>query len=41
LWASYKGGDDVFEILERDDGFVDVMKTAAYFSEYEGWSEIE
>ncbi|HVP16383.1 MAG TPA: class I SAM-dependent methyltransferase [candidate division Zixibacteria bacterium] len=28
-------------MLERDDGFVDVMKASEYFSEYEGWSEIE
>jgi SAM-dependent methyltransferase len=41
LWVAYKGEEDVVEILERDDGFVDVMKTSEYFSEYEGWSEIE
>jgi SAM-dependent methyltransferase len=28
-------------VLERDDGLVDVMKTTEYFSEYEGWSQIE
>ena len=41
LWAAYKGKEDVYEVLERDDGFVDVVKAAAYFSEYEAWSEIE
>jgi len=40
LWTAYKGAD-VFEILERDDGLVAVIKTLGYFSEYEGWSEIE
>lgn len=40
LYAAYEGGE-VFEVLERDDGFVDVMKTGEYFSVYEGWSPIE
>lgn len=38
LFTAYKGKEDVFEILERDDGFVDVMKTSEYFSEYGDWS---
>lgn len=40
LCAAYKG-EEAFEVLERDDGFVDVMKTAGYFSEYDGSSPIE
>jgi SAM-dependent methyltransferase len=40
LWAAYKG-QDVFEILERDDDLIAVIKTSGHFSEYEGWPEIE
>jgi len=40
LYAAY-AGEEVFEILERDDGLIDVMKTGEYFSQYEGWSPIE
>jgi SAM-dependent methyltransferase len=40
LCAAYKG-DEVFEVLERDDGFVDSMSTKEYFSDYEAWSPIE
>lgn len=40
LCSAYKG-DEVFEVLERDDGFVDSMSTKGYFSDYEAWSPIE
>jgi SAM-dependent methyltransferase len=40
LYAAYEG-DEVFEVLERDDGYVDSMSTKGYFSDYEGWSPIE
>jgi SAM-dependent methyltransferase len=40
LCASYEG-EDVFEVVERDDGFVDAMRTRGYFSDYEDWSPIE
>jgi len=40
LCAAYKG-EEVFEVLERDDGFIDVMKTTGYFSEYASWPQIE
>jgi SAM-dependent methyltransferase len=40
LCAAYKG-EEVFEVVERDDGFVDAMRTRGYFSDYEEWSSIE
>ena len=40
LCAAYEK-DEVFEVVERDDGFVDAMKTRGYFSDYESWSPIE
>jgi hypothetical protein len=40
LCAACKG-DEVFEVLERDDGFVDSKSTKGYFSDYEAWSPIE
>lgn len=40
LSAAYKG-EEVFEVVERDDGFVDAMKTRGYFSEYKDWPPIE
>jgi SAM-dependent methyltransferase len=38
IWAHYQSRE-VFEILERDDGFIDVISTAPkmYFSKYEDW----
>jgi SAM-dependent methyltransferase len=40
LLAAHKG-EEVHEIVERDDGFVDSMSTRGYFSDYEAWSPIE
>jgi len=40
LLAVHKG-EEVNEIVERDDGFVDSMSTRGYFSDYEAWSPIE
>ena len=40
LYAAYRG-EEVHEIVERDDGFVDSMSTRGYFSDYEDWSPIE
>jgi len=40
LWAAYKG-EEVFEIVERDDGLINAMKIAGYFSDYEDWPPIE
>ena len=40
LYAAYKG-EEVSEVVERDDRFVDAMRTRGYFSDYEDWSPIE
>lgn len=40
LLAVHKG-EEVHEIVERNDGFVDSMSTKGYFSDYEAWSPIE
>ena len=40
LWACYKG-EEVFEVVERDDGYVDAISSEVYFSEYEDWHPIE
>jgi SAM-dependent methyltransferase len=40
LCAAYEK-DEVFEVVERDDGFVDAMRTRGYFSDYECWSPVE
>jgi len=36
LWAFYRGRE-VFEIWERDDGYISVASPQTYFSEYEDW----
>jgi len=41
VWAYYKGVRCVFEITERDDGYVNARSPKIYFSEYEDWSLIE
>jgi SAM-dependent methyltransferase len=41
LLAVHKGAEEVHEIVERDDGFVDSMSTRGYFSDYEAWSPVE
>ncbi|MCD6465606.1 class I SAM-dependent methyltransferase [Candidatus Bathyarchaeota archaeon] len=40
LWAYYKG-ENVFEVIERDDGYIDVINPEIYFSKYENWPQIE
>jgi len=40
LWAAYKG-EEVFEVVERDDGLINATKIAGYFSDYEDWAPIE
>ena len=40
LWAAYTG-EEVFEIVERDDGCIDAMRMKGYFADYEEWSPIE
>ena len=36
LWAHYHGKES-FEIVERDDGYIDAMSPMAYFSEHKDW----
>jgi len=40
IWAYYNG-KEVFEIVERDDGYVDAISPRGYFSDYEDWPLIE
>ncbi|NIO37141.1 methyltransferase domain-containing protein [Candidatus Bathyarchaeota archaeon] len=40
LWAAYKG-EEVFEIVERDDGYIDAMKIKGYFADFQDWSPAE
>lgn len=35
------GGSDAFEIVERDDGYIEAITAKAYFSEYKDWPQIE
>ena len=39
LFALY-GGSEVFEIVERDDGYIEAMPAKGYLSEYEDWNQI-
>jgi SAM-dependent methyltransferase len=42
MWAFYNDPScEVFEVIERDDGYVDAMGVKGYFSEYEEWAEVE
>ncbi len=42
IWTYYKGRE-VFEIVERDDGYIDASKHGPkiYFSTYEDWHAVE
>jgi SAM-dependent methyltransferase len=40
MWAYYNGREG-FEIVERDDGYIDATSPKIYFSEYENWPLIE
>ena len=40
LWPAYHG-EEVFEIVERDDGYIEAMRIKGYFADYEDWSQIE
>ena len=40
IWAFYKGRE-VFEIVERDDSYIDAYSPKRYFSDYENWHLIE
>ncbi len=37
IWTHYQG-KEVFEIWERDDGYISVDLPKTYFSEYENWA---
>ena len=37
VWAYYNSKES-FEIIERDDGYIDAMGPKGYFSEYKDWS---
>lgn len=34
-------GSDAFEVVERDDGYIEAMPAKGYFSEYKDWPRIE
>lgn len=42
IWTYYKGRE-VFEIVERDDGYIDASKHGPkiYFSKYKDWHDVE
>jgi len=40
LWSCYSG-NEVFEVVERDDGLKNVRNPKVYFSNYEDWHPIE
>ncbi|MCW3981626.1 MAG: class I SAM-dependent methyltransferase [Candidatus Bathyarchaeota archaeon] len=40
LWAAYSG-EEVYEVAERDDGYIDAMDIKGYFAPYEAWSPAE
>lgn len=40
LWAYFKG-EKSFQIIERDDGYFDLIDTKDYFSTYDDWSNHE
>jgi len=41
IWACYKRECCVFEIVERDDGYIDAIDPSVYFSEYDAWPQVE
>ncbi len=40
IYSMYDGSE-AFEIVERDDGYIEAMPAKGYFSHYEDWSQIE
>ena len=34
---AFHNGSICYQVVERDDGFVDVMEVGAYFSTFEEW----
>jgi SAM-dependent methyltransferase len=41
MLMAYYGGNDVSEVVERDDGLTNSLPAKAYFSGYEDWQPIE
>ncbi|MFP3985386.1 MAG: class I SAM-dependent methyltransferase [Candidatus Bathyarchaeia archaeon] len=40
LWAAFKG-DEISHVVERDDGYLDVLSLKGYLSSYAEWRSIE
>jgi SAM-dependent methyltransferase len=40
MWDAWKGGES-FDVLERDDGFIDSFDGSKYLAKFEDWPEIE
>jgi SAM-dependent methyltransferase len=40
IWAQYDSGQS-FEVIEREDGYIDVGDPKLYFSEYKDWAPFE
>jgi len=40
FWAQYNGSES-FEVMEREDGYIDVGDPKLYFSEYTDWAPFE
>ncbi len=40
LW-SYYNGNEVFEVVERDDGLKNTLDSKLYFSSYKEWHSLE
>ncbi|UCH30957.1 MAG: class I SAM-dependent methyltransferase [Candidatus Bathyarchaeota archaeon] len=40
LLAAYKG-EEVYEIMERDDGYIEAMGIKGYFSDFKDWDPVE
>jgi SAM-dependent methyltransferase len=40
IWALHNG-QEVFEVIERDDNYIDAMSAEGYFSAYQEWPQFE
>ena len=40
FWAQYNGAES-FEVMEREDGYIDVGDPKLYFSDYTDWAPFE
>ena len=39
FWAQYNGAES-FEVMEREDGYIDVGDPKLYFSDYTYWAPV-